>query len=243
MRAGVVVGLTAALWVGLSACGGGGASSGGLGGSGGTAGAAATGGQAAGGRGGSAPADGGAGMAGTLPACAITSRPADPMDPTPDGGFHDVTSHQCNSIDPAGPWVDSQLFGWGDAGAVSDGGAPQSPRGGPILDGDYDLIRLQLPAGTMRTRRTIRVFDGGRTIERAVFIANPSADGGVGEYWYNTSGTPSGTAVGGASSCGPVDATEAYTADGDLLTLFVYQHTINEPTPIGIDTYRRTCRR
>ncbi len=243
MRAGAAVGAVMFIAAG---CGGGGASSSGHGGNGagGLAGATASGGRAAGGRGGGgAGADGGAGTDGGLPACAVAARPADPMDPTGDAGFHDPSSHQCNTIDPAGPWVDAELFAWGDGGAASDGAAPPTPTGGAILDGDYDLVRLQLPSGSMRTRRSIRVFDGGRYIERAVLIADPKADGGVAGYWYDTAGTPSGAAVGGESSCAPVDATEAYTADGDLLTLFVYQHTTNEPAPIGIDTYRRTCRR
>jgi hypothetical protein len=63
------------------------------------------------------------------------------------------------------------------------------------------------------------------------------------DYWYDTTETPSGTDFGSYSVCGQVAASDRYTADGDMLTLFVYAHGIDDPSPIGIDIYRRTCTR
>ena len=230
----------------LAGCGGGSGASGSGGrgggagdpGSGGSAGARSTGGGSGSG---GAGARGGSG--GGLPACAITTRPPDPVD-TADGGFHDVRTHVCNSIDPTGPWVVPEVFIWGDAGAISDGGQSEAPTAGVVLDGDYDLVRI-LYAGASKnsTRRTFRVFDGGTYIERAVLTQDPTVDGGMTDFWYDTTEAPAGTSFGSQSVCGTVAATDAYTADGDTLTLFVYAHSEQDPSPIGIDIYRRTCTR
>lgn len=87
------------------------------------------------------------------------------------------------------------------------------------------------------------MFDGGAYIERAVLTQDPTADGGMTEYWYDTTEAPSGSSFGSQSICGAVAATDAYTADGDTLTLFVYLHSLQDPSPIGVDSYRRTCTR
>jgi hypothetical protein len=227
---------------------GGGSSSGTGGHAGGSAGATGRGGTT-GGAGGQGTGAGGAsakgGTSGALPACAITTRPADPTDATADAGFRDPRTHVCNAVDPTGPWVVPEPFTWGDAGAATDGGVPEAPKGGVVLDGDYDLVRYLLPGSPLPnpTRRTFRVFDGGTYIERAVLIQNPAADGGMNDYWYDTTETPSGTDFGSYSVCGLVAASDRYTADGDMLTLFVYAHGIDDPSPIGIDIYRRTCTR
>jgi hypothetical protein len=222
-----------------------------LGGTGGQRGSAGSGGAAAGGggghlgTGGSGVADGGGGQSGDLPLCAIQTRPADPVDdPGADGGYHDPRTHVCNTIEPSGAWVTPDVFPWGDGGVPADGGSGQLAQGGIIFDGDYDLIGLGLPTATAhRTRRTLRVFEGGAYIERGVLIENPNADGGLNEYWYNTVEAPSGANFNSRSVCGGVAATDAYTADGDLLTLFVYLDSTSDPSPIGIDRYRRTCAR
>jgi len=223
----------------LAGCGGGSAASGS--GGGGGAGAPGTGGSAGMHGAGGAGANGGS--SGGLPACAVTTRPQDPVDTTPDGGFHDPRTRVCNAVDPSGAWVVPEVFTWGDAGAVSDGGVPVAPTGGVVLDGDYDLVRVLYPnASTHATRRTFRVFDGGTYIERAVLLQDPLADGGITNYWYDTTEAPSGISFGSKSVCGDLPATDAYTADGDSLTLFVYANSLQE-APIGIDIYRRTCRR
>jgi hypothetical protein len=233
----------------LAGCGGGSGASG-TAGRGGGAGAPGTGGSAGahgtgGGTGaGGAGAKGGSG--GGLPACAITTRPQDPVDTNTDGGLHDPRTHVCNTADPAGPWVVPEGFIWGDAGAVSDGGPPEAPLGGVVLDGDYDLVRILYPGPTFSknpTRRTFRVFDGGTYIERAVLTQDPTVDGGMTEYWYDTTEAPSGTNFGSQSLCGAVASTDAYTADGDNLTLFVDLSSEQGSSPIGIDIYRRTCAR
>ena len=240
----VRVSVIGAAFLVLVGCGGGSGTAG-SGGRGGGAGAPGTGGSAGardmGGIGG-ASAKGGSG--GGLPACAITARPQDPVD-TADGGFHDPRTHVCNTIDPSGPWVVPEGFTWGDAGAVSDGGVPEAPSAGVVLDGDYDLVRILYPGANPSknpTRRTFRVFDSGTYIERAVLTQNPNVDGGMTDFWYDTTEAPSGTSFGSQSVCGAVSATASYTADGDNLTLFVY--VSSEPaSPIGIDIYRRTCTR
>jgi hypothetical protein len=231
----------------LTGCGGASGTSG-AGGRGGGAGAAGTGGSAgASGPGGGTGAGGAGakgGSSGGLPACAITTRPQDPVD-TADGGFDDPRTHACNTIDPSGPWVVPEAFTWGDAGAVSDGGPPEAPMAGVVLDGDYDLVRILYPGPNPSknpTRRTFRVFDGGTYIERAVLTQDPTADGGMTQYWYDTTEAPSGTSFGSQSVCAVVAAPDAYSADGDTLTLFVGQDA-QDPSPIGIDIYRRTCTR
>src|SRR5437868_13781337 len=102
----------------LVGCGGGSAMTG-TGGHGGGGGASAAGGSAggrdAGGQGG-LPAAGGASATGgsaALPACAVTTRPADPIDNTTDGGYKDPRTHVCNAVDPSGPWVVAEPFSWG----------------------------------------------------------------------------------------------------------------------------------
>ena len=204
-------------------------------GSGGSAGAHATGGA------GGAGAKGGS--SGGLPACPITTRPQDPVD-TADGGFHDPRTHVCNAVDPGGAWVVPEAFTWGDAGAVWDGGATALATGGVVLDGDYDLVRvLYSSASKNPTRRTFRVFDGGTYIERAVLLQDPGVDGGMTDYWYDTTEAPSGTDFGSHSVCGGVAASDAYTADGDTLTLFSLGGSSPDSPPIGVDIYRRTCTR
>jgi hypothetical protein len=229
----------------LAGCGGGSGTtgSGGRGGGAGTPGSGGSAGTPGSGSGG-AGAKGGAG--GGLPACAITTRPQDPLDATADGGFRDPRTHVCNTIDPSGPWVVPEAFTWGDAGAVSDGGLPEAPMAGVVLDGDYDLVRILYPGPNPTenpTRRTFRVFDSGTYIERAVLTQDPTADGGMTEFWYDTTEAPAGTGFGSHSVCGDVAATDAYTAEGDTLTLFVYLHSLQDASPIGIDIYRRTCTR
>ena len=242
----VRVSVIGAAFLVLAGCGGGSGTSG-SGGRGGGAGTPGSGGSAgAPGPGGGTGAGGvGAkGGSGGLPACALTTRPQDPVDATADAGFHDPRTQVCNTVAPNGPWVIPEVFTWGDAGAVSDGGLPGAPTAGVVLDGDYDLVRILYPSASKNpTRRTFRVFDGGTYIERAVLTQDPTVDGGMTDFWYDTTEAPSGTSFGSQSVCGAVAATDAYSADGDTLTLFVYLHSVQDASPIGIDIYRRTCTR
>ena len=247
-----IVGAVCLLLVGC----GGGSSSGTGGHGGGSAGATGTGGATGRGgggglgtgAGGSSAAGGTGGSGGTsgaLPACAITTRPTDPTDPNADGGYRDPhITHACNAVDPSGPWVTPEVLTWGDAGAPIDGGVPVAPTGGVVLDGDYDLVRILFPNPTTNpTRRTFRVFDSGTYIERAVLTQDPTVDGGMSGFWYDTNEAPAGTDFGSSAACGAVGSSDRYTAEGDMLTLFVYGHGVDDPSPIGIDVYRRTCTR
>src|SRR4051812_35632264 len=176
MRRGSVIG---AAFLVLAGCGGGSAASGS--GGGGGAGAPGAGGSAGMHGAGGAGANGG--PSGGLPPCGGTTPPPGPVDPpgiTAAGGFPHPRAPASNPLDPSGAWVLPEVFTWGDAGAVSDGGVPGAPTGGVVLDGDYDLVRVLYPnASTHTTRRTFRVFDGGTYIERAVLLQNPLADGGI----------------------------------------------------------------
>jgi hypothetical protein len=244
MSRGAVVVLAAGLLIG---CGGGrseggsagsaGAGGAGIvGGSGGTAGGAAAGSGASSADAGDAAAE----TAGGLPACRITTRQQDPVNG--DAGL-DTQGMACNTLTPAGDWIVPEVFSWADGGAQVDGGLPQSPVGGVILDGDYDLVRFQVRDGPgQTTRRSIRVFEGGRYIEWALAIQNPSSDGGVEEIWYDTTAMPNGHDLGASSTCNAVLSLDGYSAEGDTLTFFVYLQSMNDP-PIGIDTYRRVCSR
>jgi hypothetical protein len=229
----------------LAGCGG--SSVGGAGGhGGGNAGATGAGGATGVGGSGAGGASATGGASGALPACAIATKPADPTDVTADAGFRDPRTHVCNTADPSGPWVIPEVFTGigGDAGAATDGGVLQGPMGGVVHDGDYDLVRIFFPAATTNpTRRTLRIFGNASYAERAVLIQDPTVDGGMSNFWYDTTEAPLGISFGSQEVCGPVAANEAYTADGDTLTLFVYRSNVQDLPPIGIDVYRRTCTR
>ncbi len=243
LRAAGLVGLVAVAGCGGAASRG----TGGLGGGSGRGGGVVVGGfgdgQSETGVGDGGAADGGVGQTGGLPPCAIQARPKDPLNGI-DGGSLDPRLNDCNSIEPSGPWVTPEVFPWGDGGVPPNAGPGARAAGGVVLDGDYDLIRLQLAASSpYRTRRTIRVFGGGTYIERGVFIEDPNADGGVQKIRYDTAEAPAGSNFNSQSVCDYVITNDAYTADSDLLTLFVFFNTTDDPSPIGIDTYRRTCTR
>jgi len=239
-RRGRGVGLAIAV-AAVIGCGGGAAKNDGAAGSG----AGGVGGSGAAGAGGLTGTGGGAAGSGgglPLPTCAITMQPNDPVNTEADSGAI-ISPPSCNTITFAGDWVVPVVFSSGDAGVQLDGGPVEAPAGGAILDGDYDLVGLQLPVGPgQTTRRTIRVFGGGSYIEWAVALQNPSFDGGVQELWYNTTAAPTGSTLGASIVCGVVGGLDAYTAAGNTLTFFVYLHSLDE-TPIGVDVYRRTCTR
>jgi hypothetical protein len=216
----------------VAVCGGGAASTGTGGhaaGGGGPGGAGAgVGGHtgAAGGSGGAA----GAGASGGLPACATVDAPPQ----TGDAGT-------CPSFLDTGALVNPELLTTGDGGVVLDGGAFETPAGGTIVDGDYDLVRLQTDVAGA-TRRTIRVFQSGGLIEwTGVLNAASPPDGGAIEFRYDSQGHTAGsTLVIDQILCEPVgNESYGYTATGDELVLFANTGS----GIIGVDTYRRTCNR
>lgn len=204
---------------GLVGCGSGSANPDG-GGSPGSAGA--TGG---GGHGGS-----GGGGTGALPSCAITTRPPNGVAPA------------CNTIELTGGWVSPEPFVEVDGGVRADGGAVEEPTGGTILDGDYDMVRWQ-NSGTNPTRRTIRVFDGGTYIEWRAINQNPTIDGGMQEYDYNTTVSAAGNTLTFLSypcNAGISISIYEYFVQGEDLAFF----DGGGGSPIyAVDTYQRTCRR
>jgi hypothetical protein len=219
----------------MAGCGGGGVKSDGMAGSG--AGTAAAGGGTGVGAGGAGGIAGGAGgMSGGLPDCAIKTRPNDPLDVSP----------MCNTVTFDGDTLLPEMIVATDAGIASDGGAPETPAGGTILDGDYTLVRYRSTGAASPLRRTIRLFDGGTFIEWLNATGAPTGDGGAGATVnrFNTSQQPSHaapfmltlTCADGAIS---TPSRYDYTATGNELVLFVYL----ESGATLVNTYRRNCAR
>lgn len=171
-----------------------------------------------------------------LPACAVTTHAA-----YPDGG----TSDPCADSFPfGGALLGAERFSVSDEGCVGDDGAAgtEGPVGGMPLDGDYDLARFRSNIfGDERTRRTLRVFNGGTYIEWLADNEDPGADGGFDEFRYDTSVELSGNTLAVRRTCGPVTPTATYgfSAQGDSLTLFNYR---NGSGPLDtIYGYQRVC--
>ena len=139
----------------------------------------------------------------------------------------------CNTFELTGSVVQAE--------DLPDGGAGATPVGGTLVDGDYDLVRYQVP-GTGSTRRTIRLFGGGTRIEWAV--ADPTASTTI-ELRANTSITPAGNTLQVTVDCmanGLFGTTSyGYTASGDELVIF-YPYPSTNPL-VDVYTYRRTCTR
>ena len=226
---------TVGAWLVLVGCGGNGASGGAGGGAGtasGAGGSKGTGGAiGVGGRG----ATGGDG--GGLPACAITTRPDDP---NADAGNVSAESGTCNTIVVTTSGVAAESVLAADAGILLDGGTVETPAGGTIQDGDYDLIRWQevYPGGV--TYRTIRVFGGGTYIEWAVHQMDGTTDGGFENLKWDTTGTLTGSTMNLTFPCGyDLRVGYDYSVVGNDLLLF---DTRNGSVD-ALDTYRRTCAR
>ena len=228
--------MAAGLWLALVGCGGQAASSGtgggagtaaAMGGSGGTAGRTGAGGNASGGN------------SGNLPACAITTRPSDPS-----GSTISALSGTCNTIVVTTNGVVAEQVGGTDGGLVLDGGATLRPSGGTIQDGDYDLIRWQNLSGGGLTYRSLRVFDGGTSIEWAFHQMDATYDGGYQNLKFDTTATLAGNTMTYSYLCG-VDVGIPdfdYTAAGDDL-LLLFDTRGNHDELDSVDTYRRTCAR
>ncbi|HEY4187217.1 MAG TPA: hypothetical protein VGP07_19225 [Polyangia bacterium] len=224
MQLRVAAGVAALL---VAGCGGG-SSSTGTGGHG--SGVGGSGGQVGGASGvGGASATGGA--SGGVPACAVTTKPQDPG------------TGVCNSITITGATVVPESVVGTSTGIVLDGGAFETPMGGTIADGDFDLVRWQDDI-TGSTRRTIRVFGGGTYIEWAGVDLAYFADGGELDFRYDTTEHVNGSSlVADSTDCtdGPAGDDFTFTATGEELILF---NTIGGTGSVSaVDTYRRTCAR
>lgn len=206
----------------IAGCGGG-SSPTGTGGHGGTG----TGGQVGGAGGASATG----GTSGGLPTCAVTAEPHDP-----DAGV-------CNSFAITGATIVPEPVVGTTNGITLDGGAVETPMGGTILDGDYDLVRWQDNI-TGSTRRTLRVFGGGTYLEWAGVDVAYYADGGNLDFRYDATEHVTGTSlVVDHTDCtdGPAADDFGFTVAGDELILF---NTIGGGGSVAaVDTYRRTCTR
>jgi hypothetical protein len=229
--------MVVAATLGIAGCGGGSSSAGtgGHGGSGGGPGSAGAGaGAASGGQTGAAGGGGGAtggaaGANGGLPACETVDAPPQ----TGDAGT-------CEPFLNTGALVNEEPVTFVDGGVILDGGAFEMPAGGTIADGDYDLVRWQGNTAES-TRRTIRVFQGGGFIEWIGVLNGLGPDGGALEFRYDTRDHIVGsTLLLDQLLCETVgNRSYGYTASGDELVLF----TNAGSDIIGVDTYRRTCRR
>jgi hypothetical protein len=229
---------TAGILCALAGCGGQGAG-------GGTGGGAGTG-IAPGGSGGklgTIGADGGGAgrggsTGGSLPACAITTRPNDPTAAT-----ISALSGTCNTIVVTADGVTGELVVAVDGGVEVDGGAKVTPAGGTIRDGDYDLIRWQNIGGGGLSYRTLRVFDGGAYIEWNFHQADSTYDGGFQNLKFDTNVTMTAETMTFAYTCGgDVGIPDfGYSATGNDLLLF---DTVGFYGLVdSVDTYQRTCAR
>jgi len=246
---------TALLLFVLVGCGGGSAAGDGAAGVGGTA----TGIAGTTGTGGNPTGSGGAGGFGdptNLPACAITTRPSDPVNPEGGSPIDSTLPNSCSSINLDGAWVTSECFVMVNGGWQQDGGGSPVvvPEGGTIRDGDYDMVRWLgsnstgecLPVtGVSSTNRRIRIFGGGTFIEWAAM--NRDTAGNESNFWYNTTNSVSGhTLMNVGQPCGgaTLPGSYGYTASGDDFTYFRYSGGMDGSGDLTtVVTYHRTCRR
>jgi hypothetical protein len=145
----------------------------------------------------------------------------------------------CNAVPITGALVSAEAFSMGDGGAIVDGGVLETPAGGTLVDGDYDLVRYRT-TGNATTRRTLRILSGGTRIEWAADIMSSAGSGVV---RYDTTVARNGNAIDIVSlTCGMLMATSyGYTASGTDLVLFNYDPSTGNL--VNVYTYRRTCRR
>ena len=222
--------------------GSGGAGAGGTGGAGADSGTGGHGGAVGGGgvgAGGSVATGGGSGA---LPTCAIVARPSDP-----DGGINAIAD-TCNSLAVPATSISATGLAPIDGGVVLDGGVMESPAGGTVLDGDYELVRWMNDPdnGETITQRALRVFEGGAYIEWAVKQPDQVV-GYTDNLRYNTRATVSGHTMTFSFTCGVgvIMPSYDYTASGGLLAFFAYgeDYTTGQYGYLSLDTYQRTCTR
>jgi hypothetical protein len=150
----------------------------------------------------------------------------------------------CNTVEYGGDWVTAAPFQDVDGGALLDGGAVESPQGGTIRDGDYNLVGYLYVAGGYQTRRTIRVFGEGAYIEWRSESEAIGADAGIPDIRFDTSASPSAgklTSLTVTCAVGLSLDDYAFTAAGDRLDIFAFRSGTS--TLDDIYTYQRTCAR
>jgi hypothetical protein len=131
-----------------------------------------------------------------------------------------------------------------DGGEVTlDGGAPELPAGGTLVDGDYQLVRYRSNvASGHSSKRTIGIFDGATYVEWAAYEKGGSAFGGDEILRLNTTMSAAGSVWKVAAvNCGALAATGyGFTASGTELDL--YDFDANGRVQ-NVYTYQRTCSR
>jgi hypothetical protein len=170
--------------------------------------------------------------AGTLPACAVATRPIEPTGPTA----------ICSTFVITGATITPQPYQPAANGGVADDGGVviAGPSGGTVLDGDYDLVQVWSNTNTNQDARTLRFFDQGTHVEWAVQSASA---GGVSVRRNTTISTSGATLTIVSTDCGPASSTTSYqyAASGDELTMFF--GNANPPSWMSVYTYQRTCAR
>jgi hypothetical protein len=149
----------------------------------------------------------------------------------------------CNSIEYSGDWIEQEVMRGPDGGVTGDGGVPEQPTGGTLVDGDYVLVRHRASGGSGESKRTLRLLAGATRLEWAVLVVVQNTQA---EFRYNLNVTRSGNGLNIASATctsGNALMTTRYdfTASGDHLALF----TIDPATGLSSNVYeyRRVCPR
>jgi hypothetical protein len=131
-----------------------------------------------------------------------------------------------------------------DGGEVTpDGGPPELPAGGTLVDGDYQLVRYRSNvASGHSSKRTIGIYDGATYVEWAAFEKGGSAFGGDQILRLNTTMSATGSVWKVAAvNCGSLAATGyGYTASGTELELYDFDASGRVQ---NVYTYQRTCSR
>jgi hypothetical protein len=166
---------------------------------------------------------GGAGGAASLPSCAI--------------GAQTPSAQDCSDFAVTGDWVTSDRAVAGDGGIYVPGGEYVTPMGGVIANGDYDLVKSVWGSTMQRTRRSMRVFDGGAFISWVVDVDDSATDAGVMHYRANTNATVANDVIQvTANDCGATISSYSYTVAGEQLLLFNF-------TADALFTFQQRCTR
>jgi len=156
-----------------------------------------------------------------------------------DGG--DAGVEDCFTL--SDPLCSPEPFTAGDGGVALDGGALETPAGGTLVDGDYQLVRYRSNVASGRsTKRTIGVYDGATYVEWAAYEKGGSAFGADQILRLNTTMSAAGLTwkVVGVN-CGSLAATGyGYTASGTELDLYDVDAS---GVLQNVYTYQRTCSR
>jgi len=186
---------------------------------GGTGGAAGTGPGGESGKG----SGGGTGGRSSLPSCAV--------------GAQTPSIQDCAEFSETGDWVTSDRAVAGDGGIYVPGGEFVTPMGGALANGDYDLVKSVWGSTMQRTRRSMRVFDGGAFIAWVVDVDASATDAGIMHFRANTTATVANNVIQVATSnCGATITSYSYTVAGEQVLLFNFAAD-------ALFTYQQRCRR